>query len=400
MERLRYHDILYNDAQLGPYPDHLLKRVPEPTNRVPGPVERRSERESVFNKSLMGDFGEDLQREFKRLGTRYPIVAAMQDLQLHIAAYGEARPPVAARRAPLPDDPRVMSRHLKALGYYLGADQVRIGPLAPSAVYYEDAARRPIEAPYRYAIVFAARKHSRSLSASNGWDDIVSPLSHQVYQKLALQTEVTANYLRRLGVDAVPSYMRRYLTLMPQIVLDAGMGEISRMGIVLNPFYGCNCKYSAVLTSLELEVDGYVDFGLQEYCDKCTVCAEQCPSHAIPRGEQTLHNGYYTWRLNARACSDFGILNKEGTVCGRCTKVCPWNRPDMEPRDFAEWDGNLEWLHATVDEQHKRNLANGFVDPREYTDKWWFRLEDREGEIVTPEGKNAEKICRDHPIQE
>jgi len=92
MERLRYHDILYNDAQLGPYPDHLLKRVPEPTNRVPGPVERRSERESVFNKSLMGDFGEDLQREFKRLGTRYPIVAAVQDLQLHIAAYGEARP--------------------------------------------------------------------------------------------------------------------------------------------------------------------------------------------------------------------------------------------------------------------------------------------------------------------
>lgn len=132
--------------------------------------------------------------------------------------------------------------------------------------------------------MFAARKDSRSLSASNGWDDIVSPLSHQVYQKLALQTEVTAGYLRRLGIDAVPSYMRSYLTLMPQIVLDAGMGEVSRMGIILNPFFGCNCKYSAVLTNLELEVDGYVDFGLQEYCGRCTICAEQCPSHAIPRG--------------------------------------------------------------------------------------------------------------------
>lgn len=400
MERLKYHDILYSDAQLGPYPDHLLKRVDAPTNRIPGPVDRRSERENVFNKSLMGDFGEDLQREFKRLSTRYPIVAAIQDLQTHIAAYGEKRTPVAANKAPLPDDPHVMSRHLKALGYYLGADQVRIGPLAPEAVYCEDVRRSPIEAPYKYAVVFACRKHPRSMSASNGWDDIVSPLSHQVYQKLAVITEATAGYLRRLGVDAVPSYFRSYLTLMPRLALDAGMGEVSRMGIVLNPFFGCHCKYAAVLTDLALEMDGCVDFGLQEYCSRCTICAQQCPSGAIPRGRQTLHNGYYTWKLDARACSDFGILNKEGTVCGRCTKVCPWNRPDMEPRDFADWDGSLEWLHATVDRQRDRNVADDFVDPREYTHKWWFRLEERDGQIVTPKGKNAEKICRDYPVQE
>jgi epoxyqueuosine reductase len=400
MDTLRYRDILYNDAQLGPYPDHLLKRVPAPTNQVPGPIERRSERETVYGKSLNGDFGEEMSREFRRLSERYPIVAAIHDLQLHIAEYGKKRSPVAAKKAPLPDDPRVMSRHLKAIGYYLGADQVRIGPLALSAVYSENIMRKPIEAPYKYAVVFACRKDSRSLAASNGWDDIVSPLSHQVYQKLAVLTEVTANYLRRLGIDAVPSYFRSYSTLMPQIVLDAGMGEVSRMGIVLNPFYGCNCKYAAVLTNIELETDGYVDFGLQEYCGNCTICAQQCPSHAIGRRSQVLHNGYYTWKLNARACSDFGILNKEGTVCGRCTKVCPWNRPDMEPRDWTQWDGSLEWLHKTVDEQRDRNLASDFVNPREYTDKWWFRLEDRDGEVIAPRGKNAEKLCREYPVQE
>ncbi len=93
-------------------------------------------------------------------------------------------------------------------------------------------------------------------------------------------------------------------------------------------------------------------------------------------------------------------MNKEGTVCGRCTKVCPWNRPDMGPRDFADWDGDLEWLHQTVDEQRERNLANGYVDPRERTDKWWFRLEDLGGEVITPTGKNSEKICREYPVQE
>ena len=400
MDPLRFHDILYNDEQLGPYPDHLLKRVPEPTNRIPGPIERRSERHNVYGESLMGDYGEDMQREFKRLSERYPIVAAIHDLQTHIAAYGRQRTPVATKKAPLPEDPRVMSRHLKALGYYLGADQVRIAPLPPSAVYTENTRGAPVKVPYKNAIVFACRKDPVSMRASNGWDDIVSPLSHQVYQKLAVITEVATGYLHRLGIDAVPSYFRGYVTLMPEIVLRAGMGEISRMGIVLNPFFGCHCKYAAVLTDLELEPDGCVDFGLQQYCDDCTICSEQCPSRAIPRGKQTLHNGYYTWKLNARACSDFGILNKEGTVCGRCTKVCPWNRPDMGPRDFAEWDGSLEWLHKTVNEQRERNIANDFVDPREYTHKWWFRLEDRDGEVIRPSDKNSQRICREYPIQE
>ena len=400
MDRLRYHDVLYNDDPLGPYPDHLLKRAPEPTNLIPGPIERRSERENVFSRSLMGDFGEDLEREFKRLSERYPIVAAINDLQMHIVEYGKKRTPVAEKKAPVPEDPRVMSRHLKALGYYLGADQVRIGPLPQSAVYSENVAGDPIEAPFRYAIVFACRKNPQAMTASNGWDDIVSPLSHQVYQKLAVMAEVTTGYLRRLGIDAVPSYSRNYVTLMPEIVLRAGMGEVSRMGIVLNPFFGGHCKYAAVLTDLELEVDGCVDFGLQKYCDDCAICSEQCPSHAIPRGKQTLHNGYYTWRLNARACSDFGILNKEGAVCGRCTKVCPWNRLDMGPLDFSDWNGDLEWLYKTVDEQRERNVANDFVDPRESTGKWWFRLEDRDGEIIRPTGKNPQRICREYPVQE
>jgi epoxyqueuosine reductase len=400
MENLKYHDILYNDAQLGPYPDHLLKRVDAPTNRIPGPIERRSERESVFSKSLMGDFGEELSNEFKRMTNRYPIGGALQDLQWYINKYEKRRNPVASKKAPIPDDPRVMSRHIKALGYFLGADQVRIGLLPQSAVYSENIMRKKVEAPYKYAIVFAGRKYVHTLNASNGWDDIVDPTSYQVYQKLALATEVAANYMRRLGIDAVPSNMNNYSTLMPQIVLEAGMGEVSRMGIILNPFLGCNCKYAAILTNLELEVDGYVDFGLQKYCESCTICAEQCPSRSITRGKQTLYNGYYTWKLNSRTCSDFDILNKEGCVCGRCTKVCPWNRPDMEPRDWAGWDGSLEWLHKTVDEQRERNIANNFVDPREYTNKWWFRLDEVDGQIIVSTVKNDEKLCREYPIQE
>jgi ferredoxin len=399
MDRLKYRDILYNDDPIGPYPTHLLKRVAQPTNRIPGPIQRVDARDSVFGRSARGEFGAEIQREFLRMTVRYPIGAALVDLQHHLNAYKVSRNVVADRKAPIPDDPRVLSRHLKCLGIFLGADIVGIGRLPQSAVFTHDMDGEPIAAPYEYAVCLVCRKHEPTLSAANGWEEIVDPASFQAYQRLALQTEVMANYIRRLGFEADTTNMYTYLTLMPEIVLRAGLGEISRMGIVLNPFFGANFKAAAVLTNMPLEEDGCIDFGLQEYCNRCSICAEQCPAHAITRGKQTLHNGYYTWKLSARACNDFDVLNQEGCVCGRCTKVCPWHRPHLEPRDFADWDGSLDWLHATVDEQRQRLIANDFVDPAERTQKWWFELDEVEGQLVIPTGHNPQKLCREYPLQ-
>jgi epoxyqueuosine reductase len=400
MEKLKYHDILYNDDQLGPYPEHLLKRVDKPTNDMPGPIPRRDERSKISFREAMGEFGEELQRATERMTVRYPIGRTTKELLLHLNRYEDYRRTPAVKKAPIPNDPRVMSRHLKSLGYFLGADVMGIGPLSQSAVYTYSQRNHRIEAPYRYAIVFGVRKHSPTLSASNGWDDIVDPLSMQVYQRAALQAEQVAQYIRQLGHDAVPTTMDRYLTVMPQMILEAGLGEVCRMGIVLNPFLGVNFKASAVLTNLELEVDGCVDFGLQEYCEDCHICAEQCPAGAITRGPQTNYNGYFTWLQNMKGCGDFSALNQEGCVCGRCTKVCPWHRPDMEPRDYSDWDGDLAWLHKTVDDRREWLVANDFVDPRERTHKWWFRLDEVDGEIVIPAGKNRQRICREYPVQE
>ena len=415
MEKLKYRDILYNDAPLGAYPTHLLKRVDKPTNRIVGPIQRRAARESVFWKALLGEYGEELRREFKRLTVRYPLGASLVDLQWHInklhkvsghlsGAQGEvsaasALNPVAPKKAPIPDDPRVMSRHLKSLGYFLGADIIGIGRLPQSAVFTHDGKNNPVEAPFKYAIVFTVRKFDPVVRASNGWDRIFDSASFQAYQRIAMQTEVVANYLRRLGWEAETSNMDAYITLMPQLVLEAGLGEVSRMGIILNPFLGANFKAAAVLTNMELEVDGYVDFGLQEYCSNCTICAEQCPARAIPRGKQVLHNGYYTWKLNAERCNEFMILNKEGCVCGRCTKICPWHRPNTQPQDLASWDGSVESLHKAVNEQRDRLVANDFVDPDELTQKWWFDLDEVDGELIVPTERNDERVCRDYPLQ-
>jgi ferredoxin len=398
-EKLRFRDILYNDEQLGPFPTHRLRYVAKPTNRIVGPIERRDPRESVFGRSARGDYGENIQKEFFRMTKRYPLGGALVDIQTHINSIRPNRIKKAAEKAPIPNDPRVRSRHIKCLGYFLGADIVGIGNLPQSAVYTHHLDGTPIEAPYKYAIVFASRKSEMTIRASNGWDQIIDPASFQAYQRVALQSEVAANYIRRLGWDAEPSNMNSYLTLMPQILLEAGIGEVSRIGIMLNPFLGTNFKASCVLTNMELEIDGPIDFGLQEYCNNCNICAEQCPSGAVSKVEQILYNGYYTWKLNSEACSNFDVLNKEGCVCGRCTKVCPWTRPNSRPEDFAHWDGNLEELYKGVEEQRKKLEENNFVDPLETAHKWWFELdEDLEGKIVIPTEVNDQKLCKNYPL--
>ncbi len=399
MDRLRYHDILYNDSPIGPWPTHLLKRVDKPTNEIVEPIERRDQRDNPFNEFISCDPEHGVHQAFEHLVARYPIGAALLDIQKHIGLIADKPNSVTPAKAPIPNDPRVRSRHLKALGYFLGADIMGIGPLAPSAVYTHNTESEEIEAPYKYAIVFVCRKHDPTISASNGWEDIVDAASFQTYQRLAVQTETMANYLRLLGWEAQASNMNRYVTLMPQIILDAGLGEISRMGIILNPFLGCNFKAACVLTDMELEIDGYIDFGLQDYCDTCALCAVQCPSHAIPHGPKALYNGYYTWKLNSRLCAKFDVFNKEGFVCGRCTKICPWHIPGQGPHDFAQWDGNLGWLHDRVDQQRERVIASRYVDPSERTNKWWLPLEEIDGKLVEPTAKNECRICRDYPLQ-
>jgi ferredoxin len=137
--------------------------------------------------------------------------------------------------------------------------------------------------------------------------------------------------------------MNSYSTLMPQIVLDAGMGEVSRMGIFLNPFLGCNCKYAAVLTNLELETDGYVDFGLQKYCGKCTICADQCPSESIavvPRHSTTAT----TRGSSIRAPAPTSTSSTERVRVRALHQGVPVEPPRHGTPRLRHWDGNLEWL--------------------------------------------------------
>jgi hypothetical protein len=104
--------------------------------------------------------------------------------------------------------------------------------------------------------------------------------------------------------------------------------------------------------------------------------------HAVSDREKETYNGYETYRQNYKLCLSGVMTNPTGIMCQRCTKACPWNRPDNRPEDFRNWDGDLKFLYDSVERQAKRMRENNFTEPEEFTDKWWLPLERKDGKFI------------------
>jgi len=328
------HGILFEEVQLGPFPMHRLKRVDKPTNLITDNVQRVDFRENAFARGARGDYGPAVQRASSRpLAQRHPLSAAEFDVLHNLSSTKDNE--VVAAKAPVAEDHRILSRHIKRLGYFLKADIIGICRFPKSAVYTHDRQGNPIDIDYQYAIVIVMRKESRTVNASNGYDWITDAISFQAYQHSALVAQTMANYIRRLGYRASPQTASGYDVVIPPLLLWAGIGEVSRVGIILNPFLGLSFKAAAVLTDLPLEPDKPINFGLQDFCQHCKICAEMCPSKAILTGDTVMYNGYQTWKLDEQRCASFSLLNKNGTICNTCVKVCPWSNPTTWPHNLV-----------------------------------------------------------------
>ncbi|MGD9118624.1 MAG: hypothetical protein PVJ08_07855, partial [Dehalococcoidia bacterium] len=117
--------ILSDERQLGPFPIHRLRQVDKPTNLITDDVRRVDAREAALDKVGRGDYGPAVKKASQPfLPLKYPVSAAIFDVANNIASVQESE--VAAVKAPITDDPKVLSRHIKRLGYFLQADFVGI----------------------------------------------------------------------------------------------------------------------------------------------------------------------------------------------------------------------------------------------------------------------------------
>lgn len=228
-------------------------------------------------------------------------------------------------------DKEKISEIIAAVARFYGAVDVGITPLR-AYHFYSHAGRHsknwgePIESSHRWAVVIAAAMDIAMIKQAPALPVILE--SSRQYVECAKIAHIIAQYLRGFGCDARSHSDGNYQVLCVPLAVDAGLGELSRMGIFLHPVFGPCVRLSVVTTEVELapthkEKSAY---RIEEFCRVCKKCADNCPSKAIPTGEEPSSRGVRHWSIDQERC--FSLWKSMGTDCAFCISVCPYTKPD------------------------------------------------------------------------
>lgn len=203
------------------------------------------------------------------------------------------------------------------------------------------------------------------------------------------------NFLKALGHPARSEFPgSHYEIMMTPYVLLAGLGEYSRSGMAMIPELGCNFRPAAVITDIEFEYDKPINVKMAEFCKKCKICAETCPSGAIPSDDepQTVVRGFKRWLLDEEKCYTQWVSGPtvDGLGCRICVGVCPYTRKntwihtisrELEPRDpFGVVSTGLLAMQQNFFKypagEEFRAKWDGGKEAVYHNPPWWMRAED------------------------
>lgn len=168
------------------------------------------------------------------------------------------------------------------------------------------------------------------------------------YSQMAETGHKVAEFLRNLGYKAAPCGNDTSLSV--PLAIEAGLGESSRMGLLVTEKYGPRVRLAKVYTDLEIQPDKPITFGVKEFCNVCMKCADACPGKAIchepaqvikegmefstGKVTKSTMTGVEKWFVNGERCLSFWSYN--GADCGTCISVCPYNKIDEWHHDLSK----------------------------------------------------------------
>ncbi len=378
---------------MGRYPMEKIDRVDDPTTLIiDEEVERVPVRGGGFPRAAHGDMGPKFAEDVKVFAYKTP------QAQSYIGPMDAMVPhqdgPLAEAVEPSATNPTHNSDALKALAYHLGGDMVGVCEVPNYAWYSHDKRGDVIDPYHKNAIVILLDQGYETMEGASGDDWVSGAQSMRAYMRGAQIAGILAEHIRSLGFGARSHSNRESDVLHIPLVLAAGLGEMSRIGeLVLNPFVGPRFKSVVVTTDMPITPDKHVDFGLQDFCNKCTKCARECPCAAIPFGDKIMFNGYETWKPDVEKCTKYRLGNLKGAACGRCMKTCPYNIEGVLSERAVLWAAiKLPFTRAWIAKLDDR-VGNGSINPIK---KWWWDLEWRDGKTIVPErGTNARGLDLD-----
>jgi len=233
---------------------------------------------------------------------------------------------VAAHRVKV--DPLEMSAMLKSLALAYGGNLAGIARLQRHHHYTHRGDMfgmgggygKPLQLSYTHAIVIAADLDKDMVNRAPRRETQIAAMLG--YARSTAASAQLAMYIKSLGYGARTDNFIEYYSPLAPLAVEAGLGQIGRCNMIVNPQYGNRLKMAAVLTDMPLVEDGPVDFGLTDFCRLCLRCARKCPAKAISFDEPQLINGLYQWRHDGARCMEMWMT--VGT--GVCMAACPFSQ--------------------------------------------------------------------------
>jgi len=242
---------------------------------------------------------------------------------------------------------RFISRWMKQTG----AHNVGFTPLRDYHLYSHKGrgsnAGKPIPRIHQNAIAITVEMDHDMMQAAPQGSSVME--SSEQYLRSGVLALKLAAFIREMGYEATAHIDGNYEVICPLVAVDAGLGVIGRMGLLMTPDLGPRVRISVVSTSMPLIRSPFKpDRTMLHFCELCKKCADNCPVSAIPNKSQEKIDGISRWQINSEKCYHFWTTS--GTDCGRCMTVCPYSHPDNVFHRFIRWGikNNLVFRHLAV----------------------------------------------------
>jgi ferredoxin len=315
-EKVDERDIIFTRGK-------LLKMYPEHYEEY---YKRHPEYKDVDDKiRKLPDIGEPGGRFYERVNTE--MTNAMFDWLEDLRPFVDGE--VAAEKVEMP--PEAAAMRIKGCAGFLGAKITGITRLNQAYVYSHvgrglGGFGEEINLDHKYAIAFAVEMRRPFVKQAPGVTTMLETCKG--YVECAKIGQLLARYIRTLGYPARAHIDANYRVMCVPIAVDAGLGELSRMGYLITRKYGPRVRLGVVTTDLPMTTDSPVEFGVRDFCSKCKKCALNCPSKAIPFDDEPQDDvkGVRKWELDREACYRF--WRQSGTDCAICMSVCTFSKPD------------------------------------------------------------------------
>jgi reductive dehalogenase len=273
------------------------------------------------------------------------------------------------------DSPSETSQQIKHVAQFLGADLVGICEFDKRWVYSKSYSRRqkqekPVDLPgdLPNVIVVAVEMDYEVMQANPS--ALSGAASGFGYSRQTLTLLSLAQYIRNLGYRAIASMNDTALDI--PLAIAAGLGEYSRMGLLITKEFGPRVRLGKIFTDLPLSPDRPLQFGVKEFCEICHRCAAACPMRAIENGQPSSapHNasnirGVRKWSVNGEKCFQYWV--NQNTECSICIRACPFNK------DYSKTYARLgRWLAGTFMRRLMLKLDLWLDFGKRRSPNWWW----------------------------